>query len=259
MKRFSLILRGLLIPALLGVASCGRTDVPVASETAPAATTAPGAVGKSLRSANVAVSGHVVKMADGVDLTQVRNQEMIHPAFSMSPPDVDSAVLLASVVNDKDDTGSPVVLKKIDDQWKVLELTEAGDQEWVYAGACGPRKELWGILDSATDTPVPQLTLMRSADDGLTWQFFAAVKKPADDAEYAAFSMAANGEGKLSVHLADDADKILHGYYHYRTVDGGKTWMGPTFEADDVTDADSQRDLDSIQEAIRDAEAVPAQ
>jgi hypothetical protein len=258
MKRFSLILCGLLIPTVLAVASCGRTDVPVAPETAAPAMTQ-NVAAKALPSANAAASRHVVKMADGVDLTQVRNQEMIHPGFSLSPPDVDSPVLFATVTNEKDETGSPVVLKKIDDQWKILELTEAGDQEWVYAGACGPRKELWGILDSATETPVQQLTLMHSTDDGATWQFFAAVKKPADDAEFEAFSMAASGAGKLSMHLADDADKVLHGYYQYRTIDGGKTWTGPTFEADDVTDADSQRDLDSIQEAIKDAEAVPAQ
>jgi hypothetical protein len=184
---------------------------------------------------------------------------MLQPQFSLTPPDVESPVLFAVVQNDKDDTGAPVVLKKIDDQWKILEIAEAGDQEWVYAAACTPRHELWGILDSASDTRAAQLTLMRSTDDGLTWQFFAGVKKPVIEAEYAGFFMAANGEGKLTVHLDDDADKVMHGYYHYKTFDGGKTWTGPTFEGDDITEADSQRDLDTIQEAIKNAETVPAQ
>ena len=199
-----------------------------------------------------------MKMADGIDLSQVRNQEMVHPAFSLSAPDVTTPVLFADVSNETNNTSAPVILKKVDDKWRILELTEAGDHEWVYAGACGPRHELWGILDPlAADAP-PQLLLMRSADEGLTWQFFAAVKKPAEDAEFIALSLAANGAGKLTMHLSDDADKVSHGYYEYRTADGGKNWTGPTLEGDDMTDADSQKETDSLEEAIKDAEAVPA-
>jgi hypothetical protein len=246
-----------LLAGVVGASSCTKTDAPAStggSSTGPATTQAMAAQ----PSANAPVSGHVVKVADGIDLTQVRNQDMVHPAFSISAPDVQTPVMFADVSNDKNDTSAPVILKKTDDKWKILELTEAGDQEWVYVGVCGPRHELWGILDSSGDNGAGALTLLRSTDEGGTWQFFAAVKKPAAEGEFVSFTMAANGVGRLIVHLPDDADGVSHGYYQYQTADGGKSWTGPTLEPDDMTDADSQRDMDSLQEAIKDAEAPPA-
>ncbi len=256
MKRIAATTAWAMIAATLAVSSCTKTDAP-ASSTQPS-TPATSTTAAAQPSANGSASNHIAKLADGIDLDQVRNQEMVHPAFSLSAPDVTTPVLFADVSNDKNDTSAPVILKKVDDKWRILELTEAGDQEWVYAGACGPRHELWGILDSPGENAAPQLTLIRSADEGLTWQFFSAVHKPTDDAEFIAFSMAENGAGKLTMHLSDDADKFSHGYYDYRTNNGGKTWTGPTFEADDMTDADTQHDTDSLQEAIKDAEAAPA-
>lgn len=120
-------------------------------------------------------------------------------------------------------------------------------------------KEIWGILDGVGENHTTQVTLVRSIDDGTTWQFFAAVKKPTSDAQYAGFSMARNGEGRLSLHLEDDTDGVAHGYYHYKTADAGKTWTGPTLEADDIIQADSLDEVDTIQEAIKNAEAAPAQ
>jgi hypothetical protein len=256
MKRIALTTAWAVTATVLTASSCTKSDVPAPATPASAPAATRTAVAQP--SANVPVSGHLVKLADGVDLEQVRNQDMVHPAFSISAPDVTAPVLFADASNDKNDASAPVILKKIDDKWRILELTDTGNQEWVYAGACGPRHELWAILDSAGESAAPQLTLMRSSDEGLTWQYFAAVKKPTDDAEFIAFTMAANGAGKMTMHLSDDADTIPHGYYDYRTNDGGKTWTGPAFEADDMTDADTQHDTDSLQDAIKDAEAVPA-
>ena len=256
MKRIAATTAWAMIAVVLTANSCTKSDAPAPA--APATTPAATRTAVVQPSANAPVSGHLVKLADGIDLDQVRNQDMVHPAFSISAPDVTTPVLFADASNDKNDTSAPVILKKIDDKWRILELTDAGDQEWVYAGACGPRHELWGILDSAAENAAPQLTLMRSMDEGLSWQYFTAVRKPTDDAEFIAFTMAANGAGKLTMHLSDDADNIPHGYYDYRTTDGGKTWTGPAFEADDMTDADTQRDTDSLQDAIKDAGAAPA-
>ncbi len=256
MKRIALTTAWAMIATALTANSCTKSDVPATNTPTSAPAASHTAVAQP--SANAPASGHLVKLADGIDLEQVRNQDMVHPAFSISAPDVTTPVLFADASNDKNDTSAPVILKKIDDKWRILELSDAGDQEWMYAGACGARHELWAILDSAAESAAPQLTLMRSMDEGLTWQYFVAVKKPTDDAEFIAFTMAANGAGKLTMHLSDDADTILHGYYDYRTTDGGKTWTGPAFEADDMTDADTQRDTDSLQDAIKDAEAVPA-
>lgn len=231
--------------------SCGRSESPIISAPPSSAPHAP--------SANVPVPTGIVSLDNGVDLAQVRNQQMIHPLFSLTPPDVDAPVVMAAVQDDDKDTGAAVVLKKLHGQWKIVEFAEAGHAEWVYAAAITPRKELWGVLDAAGETRAPQLTLVRSTDNGVSWRYFAAVKKPAADAEYAGFAMAADGQGRLSMHIDDDDAGVSHGYYHYKTLDGGKSWTGPTFEGDDVTEADSLKDFDTIQDAIKDLESPPAQ
>jgi hypothetical protein len=238
--------------AVVAMSGCDKTEVPPAVPASGPATTA--AAGPS---ANAPSSGHWIKLSEGIELTQVKNQEMIHPQFGLTPPDVETPLIFAVVQNAEATASSPLILKKIGTGWKIVKLAEADYQEWVYAAAISGRKEIWGILDASGENHAAQLTLVRSVDDGMTWQFFAAVKKPTSDAEYAGFSMAANGEGRLSMHLDDDTDGIAHGYYHYKTVDGGKQWTGPTFEGDDIIQADSLSDFDTLDEAIKSAEAGP--
>jgi hypothetical protein len=58
------------------------------------------------------------------------------------------------------------------------------------------------------------------------------------------------------MHLDDDTDGQPHGYYHYHTADGGKTWTGPTQEPNDVSEADPFDSTDTMQGAIKIAEAA---
>jgi hypothetical protein len=234
------------------LAACGKTETP-APPPGPAASA-------NNTPATGAVSGHTFKITDGADLAAVKNQQMLHPQFELTPDEVDAPVIFGVVQNDEKKSSSPVLIKKFGAAWKIVEVSEARDQEWAYAAACPSRNEIFAVLDGAGDNETGQLTILRSTDKGSSWQYFSAVKKITPAAEYAGFSIAKPGEGRLSMHLEDDEDDIVHGYYHYKTADGGKTWTGPSLEPDDVVEADSLKRFDTIQEAIRGTEnpATPA-
>ena len=238
---------------LLAVGGCGKSEPLAASG---------GGAGPA---ANVAVSAKPVQMAAGAELAQVRNPQLIHPQFYLTPPEVDAALIFAAVRTETD-TGMPVILRKggsgapaatAGGGWRLAQLAESPKQEWVYAAACPPRQEVWAILDNAGDAKAWQLTPLRSTDGGQTWQYAAAVKKPANGAIYAGFALAANGKGRLSMHLEEDADGHSHGYYHYATADGGTTWTGPTAEPNDVAEADPFDAAETLPGALKAAEAVP--
>jgi hypothetical protein len=225
----------------ISLAACGKTETPPPPSPAAANTTP----------ATGAVSGHTLKIADGSDLAAVQNQQMLHPQYELTPDEVDVPVIFGVVQNDEKKSSSPVLLKKFGNNWKFIEVSEARDQEWVYAAACPSRNEIFAVLDAAGDNEADQLLLLRSTDKGSSWQYFSAIKKNTPAAEYAGFSISKTGEGRLTMHLDEDEDDIAHGYYHYRTADGGKTWTGPSFEPDDVVEADSLKQFDTIQQAIR--------
>jgi hypothetical protein len=240
-----------LLAFAVTLTACGKTETPAPATASSAAAPA------NNTPATGTVSGHSFKITDGADLAAVKNQQMLHPQFELTPDEVDAPVIFGVVQNDEKKTSSPVILKKFGAAWKIIEVNEARDQEWAYVAACPPRNELFGILDAAGDAPSSQLTLLRSPDKGTTWQYFSAVKKITPAAEYAGFSISKTGEGRLTMHLEEDDDEISHGYYHYKTADGGKTWTGPSFEPDDVVEADSLKRFDTVQEAIR-ATETPA-
>ena len=232
---------------LCAATGCGKPDVaggPAASGGGTAGTPA-----------NGMVSQHEFKVSQGMDLAAVKNQSMLHPQFELTPDDVDTEVIFGVVENEEKHSSMPVVVKRSANGWKVIEAAELPGQEWVYAAAVPAREEVWGILDvsgePAAGSGTGQLTLLRSKDGGETWQYFAGVKKLNAAAEYAGFSLSKSGEGRLSMHLEDDTDGVQHGYYHYKTIDGGKTWTGPTPEPDDVVEADSLKHFDTVEEAIK--------
>jgi hypothetical protein len=235
--------------------SCGKSESPPA---ASAASVSPAASADSSTPANAPASGNIVKLDAGADLSRVQNQQIIHPQFFLTPPEVESPLIFAHIHTDAD-SGPPAILKKIGATWRIVQLDEAVHQEWVYAAACPPRQEIWAILDLAGDAKAWQLTLLRSTDNGLSWQFFSAVKKPSNAAIYAGFALAKNGQGRLSMHLEEETDGHPKGYYHYRTTDGGKTWAGPTAEPNHVEEADTFEPTDSLPDAIKKVESIPHQ
>jgi hypothetical protein len=234
------------------LAACGREDAPAA--TAPAT--------KGAASANGTVTAQAFSLANGPEMAQVKIQQMIHPQFALTPPEVDSPVIFAVIRNEQQNLASPVLLKRVGTIWRACEVPTAGanpgQREWVHAAASPARHELFAWLDDASASRAWQLTVWHSTDAGLTWQTLAAVKKPTNAAEFAGFVMAANGAGRLSMHLDDDTDNLGHGYYHYSTADGGKNWTGPTFEADDIVEADPQAEDDAIGDAMKSAEVISA-
>lgn len=236
------------------LAACGHQDAPPAAAGTVPKTEAP--------SANAPVTLQTFSLASGPDMAQVKIQPMIHPQFALTPPEVDSPVIFAVIRNEQQNLASPVLLKKIGATWRACELPAAGpspgQREWVHAAASPARHELFAWMDDASASRAWQLTVWHSTDAGLNWQTLSAVKKPTNAAEFAGFVMAKNGAGRLSMHLDDDTDNLGHGYYHYATTDGGKTWTGPTFEPDDVVEADPQAEDDTISDAMKSAEEVPA-
>jgi len=251
-------MQNLRIIALLlafSLAACNKTETPPA----PSASTPGGAAASPATPANAAVSAHTFRLADGSDLAGIKNQNMLHPQFELTPDEVDSPLIFGVVQNDEKHSSSPVLVKKFGPFWKVIEVSEAREQEWVYAAACPARKEVWGILDASGEPRASQLTLLRSIDGGNSWQYFSAVKKMTPAAEYAGFSIARSGEGRLSMHVEEDDGDVSHGYYHYKTIDGGKSWTGPTLESDDVVEADTLKSFDTIQDAIKAGDAAPAE
>jgi hypothetical protein len=251
------LLCGIILAGAAILAACGH-------DTAPAPVTTSGPAGRTAATpaANAPLPAQTFSLAAGLDMAKVQVQPMIHPQFSLTPPEVDTPVIFAVVRNEEKGLASPVLLKKMDSGWRVTEVPQfaaaATQREWVHAAACPARHELFALLDDSSESRAWALTLLHSTDGGATWATLAAVKKPTNAAEYAGFAMGKNGAGRISMHLDDDTDKLGHGYYHYATTDGGKTWTGPTFEPDDIVDADPQAEDDAIGDAMKAAEAIPA-
>jgi hypothetical protein len=251
------ILAALLLAAAAPLAACGHDAAP-----APVTTSGPAGSGAAAPSANAPLPAQSFAHAAGHEMAKVQVQPMIHPQFALTPPEVDTPVIFAVVRNEEKGLASPVLLKKMDAGWRVTEVPQfaaaATQREWVHAAACPARHELFAILDDSSESRAWALTLLHSTDGGATWATLAAVKKPTNAAEYAGFALGKNGAGRLSMHLDDDTDKLGHGYYHYATTDGGKSWTGPTFEPDDIVDADPQAEDDAIGDAMKAADAIPA-
>jgi hypothetical protein len=233
-----------LVLSFVALTACGKTETPAAATPGAPAPAASAPV------VSVPASGHILRLAEGGDLSQIANQQMIHPQFTVAPPAADSPLIFAVLQNEQKHATAPVILKKIGNRWKITELAEAPQQQWGQV-AIGPAKaELWAILDAAGDNESEQITLLHSTDAGNSWQFAVAVQKVSSFADFSAFSLAKSGQGRLTLHLTEDDDNITHGYYHYTTSDGGKSFRGPSFEPDDTAEAESLKSS-SLQDALQ--------
>jgi hypothetical protein len=219
----------------------------------------PAAAASSAPIVSAALPGTPLNLEAGFDLATVKNQSMIDPQFRLMDPEVSRPLIFAAVRNPDTKTTTPVIVRRSLAGWKIIELAALPNHEWVHVAACPARQELWGFLDAFDDNSAPRLAIVRSTDGGLTWQYWRSLKKPVPDAEYGGFSLAKSGQGRLTLHLEEDAGPTLHGYYHYNTTDGGDTWTGPTFEADDVSTADELKEFDTLPEALKATETAATQ
>jgi hypothetical protein len=180
---------------------------------------------------------------------------MLHPQFELGPDDVETEVIFGVVRNEEKHSSFPMLLKKFGETWRIVEISEAPGQEWVHAAAGPADGEAWGFLDLVNDHPdtkAPQLTLIHTTDNGLTWQYFSAIKKPAPAAYMVDFALSDSGAGRLTLHLLENNDPVAQGYYHYKTKDGGKTWTGPNAEPDETTEAESLKQFNTVRDVLKD-------
>ncbi len=240
--------------ACMTLAGCGHSATDEGAAATPATGTA---------------SGKTVDLSAGFDLAMVQNTGQVHPLFRLAPPETETAIIFAKTkrMDNGQERNGALILRREGNPatlptgartsgWRILELMDAPNQEWVFATACPSRKEIWGVLDNAGDDRGDQLTLMRSGDGGRTWTYFSAVKKPSSEAICESLVLTDTGAGRLTMFMStEEPDGRIRGhYYHYRTADGARTWTGPTIEPSDTTDADQCGTDDTLEEAIKDTQ-----
>ncbi len=107
--------------------------------------------------------------------------------------------------------------------------------QWEWVGGGPGADEIWGVLDCESDPAPDDLALVHSTDGGANWELFR-LPKPVYYATFADFAMAGDGHGRISMYVEGNYQgSVKAGYYHYRTVDGGKTWAPPQWEKDEMT------------------------
>jgi hypothetical protein len=204
---------------LLVLASCSK---PASSGAADATIPVPAFSATFTTAANLAVPVSEDYSAD----YQITDMEVV-PA----------PLVFANYRNDALAIRTPMILRCAE-TWKIVLLPAFHHAEWVYAGAAIGRGELWAILHSTSDARAMGLYFLRSTDDGVTWTLFSGLKFPVPSMEFFSFSLKADGTGSVTVHQEEDTALLPRGMYVYRTSDGGKSWSGPTFTADDLVTAD---------------------
>lgn len=217
-----------------------------------------------LPDATLPVPSLSVNFSNGRLLNPARISE-IFPDFQLTDAEVVPAPLIFGYgLVDALNLSEPVILRKLGNNWKFVVFPSLNHTGWVYAGASFERGELWAILDSTPDSKGAGLYLFRSADHGESWQLFSGVKPPTIQAEFVAFTMTADGHGRITVHQDDDTAAIPRGLYAYASTDGGKTWTGPAFTADDLISADNppyptlQESLPAIDPSAAPSRTAPA-
>jgi hypothetical protein len=138
--------------------------------------------------------------------------------------------------NDEEVVGSvPILAKKVGGDWVALPLTDPRlkDAAWAYTGG-GPKPgEVWGVLDASLNVNQADLILAHSTDAGATFTI-SALHKPDEAADFDSFCLGPDGKGRISVYLSAEVSSASAkpGFYHFRTIDGGKTWSSAEYEPD---------------------------
>jgi hypothetical protein len=179
-----------------------------------------------------------IKLTEAPLLASV-DQAGLKATYELNSPQVPHPILFAAESDDAPTRVEPKIIVKIGGQWRIASLPASEDQnDFVYVGVCPARHEIFAILDCAVEDPGQVLDIIHSTDGGVTWSILGGVGKPTYMATFSAFHMDARGHGRLTVSYGDDLDQLKPGDYHYDTADGGKSWTRPTFEGDDLQNAE---------------------
>ncbi len=194
-------------------------------------------------SATMSVPPLQVNFTDSHLLTTATEAE-IYPDFTLSDPELVPEPLIFAyhrqdAMNSASDPGDPAAHRR----HLALRGNALAESQGLGLGSgtsLMSRNELWAISrqSAASELPDPGLYLFKSSDKGQTWKLFSALRPPTREAEFVSFTMDAKGNGKIVVHQDDDTDAAPRGQYAYATTDGGVTWSGPAFTADDLVSAE---------------------
>lgn len=152
-------------------------------------------------------------------------------------------------------TTAPIIAWYTNEQWTAIKITDPRlrDAAWVYVAAGPAKGEIWGILDQNLDAHQKDVVLVHSLDAGATFEL-TSIRKPQTTANFDSFCIDSKGHGRLSVYLdAGGEKKNRPGFYHFRTIDAGRTWSPGEYEADATSPAD---DVPDAQQPIESAKPV---
>ena len=124
--------------------------------------------------------------------------------------------------------------------WRGLSLADPrlANAEWQFVAAGPGDNEMWGILDDTLTDKGKIVLLAHSTDGGAAWTI-SSIDKPFEAGGYDSFAMDVAGRGRLTVYVAPTKNHPRRGgFYHFRTTDGGKTWLPPEHEPDGLDPAD---------------------
>ncbi len=148
----------------------------------------------------------------------------------------------SDVYDDNDDVVATLPLIVASRKSSQLALSFADSRlrnaEWQFVASGPAKEEVWGVLDDSLNHKGRVVLLVHSTDAGESWSI-DSIEKPAASGEYDSFAMAANGRGRLTIYVPPaPKHRGRAGFYHFRTIDGGKTWAQPEHERDSLTPAD---------------------
>ena len=120
--------------------------------------------------------------------------------------------------------------------WRTVPLagTRFENSSWEYAGRARRTGVLWGVTQLDVEGPGDVLELVRSPASGTAWVRVATIRKPVFHASFVSLALAANGSGRLVMHLDDGLDpSVPGGFYVSATTDAGRHWTPPALAAEE--------------------------
>jgi hypothetical protein len=120
----------------------------------------------------------------------------------------------------------PIIMKKIDNNWQVLNNLGRLEGGWVYLAADPSGQQLIALLEWQIESPGWFYDIITSNDGGLSWKAVGVLKKIDYLADFESLAMSKEGVGRITIKI-DYQDDDKNGLYHYYTKDGGRSWSPP--------------------------------